>query len=155
MSDASDAFASPVVRDGIEWPRLTMRDYGVLEQAVREHLQAVTREMLDECEITGKERLDQLRQSLSMPVTVAHVDVALQTERFVRKALEMSLKKAGKTGADAAALIDALDPYSASELARILIGFLELRPFSPANRQGGTGSPPASDATSPAPTPEH
>jgi hypothetical protein len=128
MSDASDAFASPVVRkvggEDVEFPRLTLKDYGVLESAVREHMAAVTRELSDECQMVGQARFEKLREAASMPVTMSHVDALLHTERFARKALELSLARSGKKGRDAEAVIDHLDPWQAGDLARVLVGFL-------------------------------
>lgn len=153
MSDASDAFGSPVVRsvngEDVEFPRITGRDYGQLEGAIREKLMAVDRELLDECQITGKERFEKLRESANQPITMGHVDAALQTHEFARKALEVSLKKAKHPSP--AAVIDALPVAEASDLARVLVGFLV--PFDRTSQSSGTGSPQRSDATTPAPTP--
>jgi hypothetical protein len=126
MSNASDAFGSPVVRkiNGAEvsFPRLVGRDYGVLEDAVRAKLAAVDREVADECELSGRERFDRLRECAARPVTLADVEVALHGQEFSDKALEISLKKAGHP--KPADVIDTMPAGDKTMLAQILVGFL-------------------------------
>src|SRR4051812_24990196 len=98
MSDASEAFASPVVRkvggQDVEFPRIVGREYGMLESALKAKLVAADEELLNDCQIVGKGRYTALRGRADEPVTLGHVNVALRTYEFARKALELSLKKA-------------------------------------------------------------
>lgn len=156
MSDASEAFASPVVLslggEDVSFARLNLRDYGVIESAVREKMVAVDRELLNEAEVTGKERFNALRESANHRVTVGEVFVALETEEFARKTLRLSLKKSGITDVKAAdALIDRLDGHEAGQLAKLLTGLL--RPLPEPAKSSGSGSPEKSDATTQEPTP--
>ncbi len=153
MSDASDAFASPVVRkvggEDVEFPRLVGTLYGQLESAVKEKMAAVDRELLDECEVVGKERFDKLRETANFKITMGHVNEALLTYEFARKALEISLKKAKHPSIGPT--LDKMETADMSDLARELVGFI--RPFVTTSQPSGTGSTPPSDATTPESTP--
>lgn len=156
MSDASEAFASPVVLklggEDVSFARLTLRDYGVLEAAVREKLSAIDRELLDECAVAGKDRFEKLRETATRRVTISDVFAALETEEFARKTLLLSLKKSGVTDPKVAnGHIDHLFADEASQLALMLTGLV--RPLPTAAKSSGENSPPASDASSPEPTP--
>lgn len=141
---AASAFAAPIVREvggkEVTFPLLTMKEYGQLEEAVKEKRRKVERALLDECNIGGKDRLPALRQMEMAPVLIGDVINYLNSVEGTRKALVLS---AGSDVADE--VMKTLPFIDANDLVGQIAGLGEVPPDP--QKAGGTGlpTPPASE----------
>ena len=123
MSSVAVAMASPIDDNGVLFARLVLEDYGVLEEKIRTERRSLLRQRLDECNISGADRLAAFAQLDRHEVSVYDVDDYLQTYAGAKKALELSLRRQGKTEAEAAEVLKHYPFIEAVKLARELIGF--------------------------------
>lgn len=120
-------YAPPITErfggEDVAFPRLLMREYAVLENQVRSNHAAKVRQWADESGLRGKDRAEYFAQNDAMFVTDGMVAGYLRTNDGARKALELSLTKAGKTPEQIVALFEGREALDAFNLAMALVGF--------------------------------
>jgi hypothetical protein len=136
---ASLAFGSPVEQlvgdELVRFPKLNMRELAVLMDAITANRVAKARAAAVEQgnQMTGPEKAGFIAQAAVQPVTDQNIYEYLGTRPGIDSALKTSLGKAGKQEAEAVAIIDQLDYFSASALARVLAGAIS---FAPSDKIG-------------------
>jgi hypothetical protein len=105
--------------DGTKFPRLRMKDYAELESAVRTNRSAVHTSLLNTAGLTApSEKFVVLRDALAKDIAPEDVWDFLASRDGARRALAASLARAGRTGAEAADVIDAMPVREAVRIAR-------------------------------------
>jgi hypothetical protein len=127
---ASVAHGSPVevlVGDElVSFPRLNMRETGVFQDRIRaervEAAKAASLEVIDK--IAATERAGFILQASRQPVTAEDIDAELGHHSFARSVMEKSLAKTGKQASDATAIVDKIDMFTGSDLARQIVSLI-------------------------------
>lgn len=137
---ASNSFGSPVVENvngqEVAFPRLTLEDYGSLEDKVRQLRNAFIRSMLDEAQVKGRERFEQLRDNCSPWVSSMQIFGFLSSKDGAILAATMSLKRAGKGDDEIKQIVSAYPFVGLSNLALYLAGLTKFRDPEDALREG-------------------
>jgi len=117
---ANQAFAGPITYKGRSYPRLTMKQYGELEGALREYRRDTLQAALDkQRNLTPVDKAQQAAALELKPVTWFDVDDWLQTYDGAAKAIRLSL------GTDADSALEGLSILDAQRIARLVLGTLE------------------------------
>lgn len=148
---ADSAHGAPYVYEGVEFPRVKVKGYAVLEAYLRDKRRASAKAIANDCGLAGDAKAKSIREAEREVVSMYDVDDFTHSEEGFRLALRESLKLGGKDQASADQVIDGLDPNDARMIARIVLGFVELVPA-----KGGTTSPKGGEtasATGPSSTP--
>lgn len=127
---ASVAHGSPVevlVGDEmVSFPRLNMREAGVFQDRIRaervEASKAASLEVIDK--ITATERAGFILQASRQPVLDEDLDNELGHHRFARDVLDKSLEKLGKQKSERDAVLDKIDKFSGSDIARQVVSLI-------------------------------
>ncbi len=135
--------------DTVDMPALSTKEYEQIESTVRANRRAELTGYLTECKIAGAERFVALRDARPDSVTIAQVWSYLETLDGARKAIRLSLIKAGKSEEQANVLIERLDFPDAANLALALVRFAERRekPAKEGKDESPLGKPPPSSAS--------
>ena len=118
----SDSIGSPIPRKGIEYPRLTLPEYGTLEDGCRALRDERAEKVLDKFGIrTPADRAAAMLQVSNKDLSTGDVNAFLGRKRGAEFALKLSLKKAGKSLEEIKEIVATFDALDAIELARALV----------------------------------
>lgn len=131
MSNANSAFGGDITYDGVQYPRLKMKQYGELEQQLREFRRSTLSAVLDSQRVAGKERIEAMTSAETKPISWIDVDDWLMTYDGARKAVIASMKLAGKSETEATEHAENLSMLAATQIARLCLGTLEVRTQNP------------------------
>lgn len=148
---ADNAHGAPYAYDGVSFPRVTMKGYATLESALRDKRRAQAKAIATDCELGGEAKARSIREAESQPVTMYDVDDFTHTGEGIRLALRQSLALAGKAQEEADSIIDKLDPNDARIIARVVLGFVELKPKpeKPGPKGSGVTEPETGSSSTP------
>ncbi|GIW77987.1 MAG: hypothetical protein KatS3mg104_3050 [Phycisphaerae bacterium] len=114
---AQNAFASPEKWNDIEFPLLTMRQYGMLESAVSEHIRKKTKAALVAEKIPEDRQIGYILDVAQRLVSLADVDAFIRTSSGAGTVLRLSLKQAGKSEQEAEEIVERIPVWEAIRLA--------------------------------------
>jgi hypothetical protein len=143
VSTAADAFGAPITETiggrEVVFPRLNMADYAEIEAAVRTERTERVKASAKLAGLDGDRLASFLADRLGLDVTVYDVNASLDTRAGARRALALSLKRAG-SDADPESVIEPLGILDACRLAREVVGFVKRKAATP-NETGGQPDP--------------
>lgn len=136
---ASLAFGSPIEEligdEVVKFPRLSMRETSTIQDAIRANRVQAARAAANEQgeRMSANDRAGFVMQASVLPVTDTDIWNYLGTRPGIESALKASLVKGGKQDSEAVSIIDNIDLFNATSLARMVVGAIT---FTPSDKVG-------------------
>lgn len=123
-------FVEKIDGQDVEFPCLSVKEYEIVEEAVRANTRAELKGYLDECQVRGMDRFTALRDARPDSVNFNQVYAYTETLGGARKVALVSLKSSGMSDEKARETVERFDFMDLSNLAKALLRFSKrLRPY--------------------------